>query len=98
MKPNKSTAEFITEINGLGEQKGLMQTALTIWKLLPLKDQEAIANRARQLTVIHHCGSGTALEIYAALCHKIYPEIKGKKGLILEQQFGALLHDVRSNP
>lgn len=95
MKPNKSTADFITEINGLGEQKGLMQAALTVWKSLPLKDQEVIANRARQLTTIRNCGSGTAMEIYAALCYKIYPQIKDRNGLILEQQFGALLHDAK---
>ena len=92
----KSTTEFIAEINALGEQKEpLMKAAQAVWRTLLPKDQEAIANKARQLTTIRNCGSGTSLEVYAALCYKIYPQIKGKNRLILEQQFGALLHDAR---
>jgi len=98
MKPNKSTADFVSEINALSEQKEpLMKAAQVVWRALPLRDQEVIANRARQLTTIRNCGSGTALEIYAALCYKIYPQARGKNSLILEQQFGALLHDARSD-
>jgi hypothetical protein len=98
MKPNKSTADFVSEINALNEQKEpLMKAAQVVWRALPLRDQEVIANRARQLTVLRNCGSGAALEIYAALCYKVYPQIKGKNSLILEQQFGALLYDARSD-
>lgn len=98
MRSNKTMAKFISEVNSLDkQQQPLMQATLVVWNALPSKDKEIIANRARQLTSIRNCGSGTALEIYAALCAKIYQEAKLKNEMIIEQQFGALIYDARNN-
>lgn len=94
---NATVRQFITEVNGLGEQaEPLMQAVLSVWKALPQEDKEAIADKARGLTSIRNCGVATALEVYAALCCVVYEEAKGKNGLFLEQQFGALIFDERS--